>query len=120
MPSAASERLAELMSNKDYSVSGNTYVSAMLRGDIGKYPMRDFLVRLPVIGKRDVCDHTVTICPTWECVESWSIDYALYFHRTGGGRRIARELKIDPEIELRPGGGSDILKYEDFKIESTD
>ena len=29
------------------------------------------------------CDHTITICDTFDCVESWCMDWLLHFNQSG-------------------------------------
>lgn len=110
---------AEYFADKSNSVSGGTYVSAMLRENVDRYPQRDYLVRLPVgtfsYGHGN-CDHGHTICATWECVESWSVDYKLMLYRTGGGRLIAAKLRIPATFRFDRQGIA-ILRHEDCMIE---
>lgn len=107
------EARAQVASNKSISLSGNTYVSAMLRENEGRYPPRDFIVRLPYVEDARQCQHGVTICSTWECVESWSVDYEVRLWRTGAGREIARKLRLDLNKPLNRKGIT-VLRHEDF------
>lgn len=93
------EAAAEAAADKSVQWSGNAYVAAMLRENIGRHPMRDHLVRIP-LAQPDRCAHGITICPTWDCVESWSIDYRLLLHRTGGGRNLAEQVRWPAEDDI--------------------
>jgi hypothetical protein len=93
------EQAAERAGDKRVNLSGATYVSAMLREDLEKYPWRDNLRRLPATTP-DRCQHGVSICSQWSCLESWSIDYRLFLHRTGAGRRIANEAGWDAMVDI--------------------
>jgi hypothetical protein len=97
--SVKSENAAVRAADKSISLSGDTYVSAMLREDIGKYPLRNHLVRLPVTSLDD-CEHCVTVCAKWDCIESWSCDYRLFLDRTGAGRKIAEEVGWDASKDI--------------------
>jgi hypothetical protein len=93
---ADAELRAELAADKRRSLSGSTYVSAMLREDTDKYPWRDGLRRIPAVSDPGMCEHGITICSQWSCLESWAIDWRLYLNRTGAGRRIAAEAGWNP------------------------
>lgn len=89
-------------------LSGSTYVTGMMRGEL---PIRKNMVAF-IITKPEKCFHGSVeddagphICV--KCVESWSWDYDLYMHRTGGGRALAEELGLDP-IEA-----GTVLRYRD-------
>lgn len=97
---ADAELRAEIASDKRRSLSGSTYVSAMLRDDLDKYPWRDGLRRIPAVNDPGKCEHGITICSDWNCLESWSIDFRLYLNRTGAGRRIAAEAGWDPQVDI--------------------
>lgn len=105
-------------SDKSVQLSGNTYVSAVLREQLENRPLRPFRVRLSYHNNAShpLCKHGVTICATWECLESWSIDYAIFLSRTGAGREIATKLHIDPYTSF-PRKGIEILHHEDFVID---
>lgn len=69
--------------------SGNSYISVVMRED-------DKLGKVPYYRDPDKCDHGYSMCPTWDCIESWSIDYKVLLHRTVAGRELAAKLEIDP------------------------
>jgi hypothetical protein len=110
---------AEYASNKQNMLSGNTYVTAMLREDVDKYPPRDYLVRIPVgtfvmgVGN---CDHGHTICAQWDCVESWSLDYKIMLWRTNAGRLIADKLRIPRTFKFERKG-IERIRHEDALME---
>lgn len=110
------QSIAEYNSNKAKQLSGNTYVSAIMREDLDKYPPRNYRVRLPILQPKD-CDHAHTICATWECVECWAVDYRLFFFRTNGGRSIADALRLDHGVHLHANGDIRKLIHEDFMIQ---
>lgn len=96
---ARAEHLAEVASDKRNQLSGNTYVSVILREDEDKYPRRDYLRRIPATTP-DKCHHGITICSEMQCMSSWAIDYRLFLSRTVAGRRLAADAGWDCNIEL--------------------
>jgi hypothetical protein len=100
---------AEALSEQGYMASGNSYVSVVMRED-GR------LGKVPYYTNPEKCDHEFSMCPTWECIESWSMDYRVLLHRTNAGRDLAERLDINAEkfsqvehVDLT------VLKIEDFK-----
>jgi hypothetical protein len=63
--------------------SGNSYVPMRLRED----PEGTKPTPTRIVVERN-CDHKTTICPTKDCIESWAIDWKIFFDRTGGGRQL--------------------------------
>lgn len=76
--------------NPGPQLSGATYVSARERIDAPTHGYAKIKIRDP-----RVCDHVETICATVSCVESWSIDWQLFFDRTQGGRQLATQVSPD-------------------------
>lgn len=82
--------------------SGYTYISARIRGE--HYPLRNEKFGINIYFNKldlvpvDSCDHTHTICPTRECVESWGLgDWQLLLQRTRAGRQLVEALGLTPE-----------------------
>lgn len=66
-------------------LSGNSYVSAILRGE----PIPKQLPKIRVADERR-CDHVETICV--DCARTWEIDWQLNYERTAAGRRLRAVL----------------------------
>lgn len=80
-------------------LSGNVYVACAYRYESGSRNYRNAdLKRIP-IARPEVCDHGMTLCATVDCLVSWAWDHDLLLHRTGGGRRIAEILDLNPMID---------------------
>lgn len=98
--------------------SGNSYISVVMRDD-GRSG------KVPYYRDPSKCDHGFSMCPTWECIESWSMDYRVLLHRTGAGRQLADALNIDAHkfaaVE-RPHtlAGLKVANIEDFRPDSDD
>lgn len=69
------------------TLSGNAYISVIMRDGTGERS------RIPLVAATN-CDHTYTICPTAECLNSWSLDYRLFMRRTGGGRKLTDQFHL--------------------------
>ena len=109
------EDKAAYASNPNVQLSGTSYVSAVPREYLHMVPLKPHRVRLPLPGA-GTCEHGVTICATWECIESWSMDYRLFLHRTVAGREIAAKLRIEPTRDLDHLATMP-LRHEDFVME---
>ena len=73
------------------------------------------LGKVPYYRDPGKCDHGYSMCPTWDCIESWSMDYQVLLHRTGAGRELASILEIDPvKFADAKHVGLTKLKKEDF------
>jgi hypothetical protein len=70
------------------NLSSHNYVAAKMKESLSIDPFEQIRVSIP-----ERCDHTTTICPTKECVESWSIDWELFFTRTIAGRDRFAQFK---------------------------
>lgn len=82
-------------------ISGSTYVSVVLRENLAQLTARPNTVLSKIlIAAPDRCDHSTTICSEWNCMESWSVDYRLLLHRTGGGRGLASVHHIHDQLDL--------------------
>jgi DsbC/DsbD-like thiol-disulfide interchange protein len=102
------EERAEVLSQQGYMASGNSYISVVLR-ETKKQG------RVPYYRDPEKCDHGVSMCPTWECIESWSMDYEVNLPLTVAGRELADKLGIDPvKFALANRKGIEVLKREDF------
>lgn len=66
--------------------SGNNYVTVHEKTAHAKDRGR---VKIVAVNN---CNHVTTICATKDCVESWEIDYDLFFRRTRGGRNLASDI----------------------------
>lgn len=100
---------AEALSDQGYMASGNNYISVVMREDNKQG-------RVPYYRDPSKCDHGHSMCPTWTCIESWSMDYRVLLHRTGAGRELAAKLEIDPvKFSQAEHVGLDTLKIEDFR-----
>lgn len=89
--------------------SGYTYISVVMRDtrEQGK---------VPFYSDPEKCDHGFSMCPTWECIESWSMDYQVLLPNTVAGRRLARELGIDPvRFAQADHVGIEMWRIDDFK-----
>lgn len=101
---------AEALSQAGYMASGNSYISVDERWS-------DKFGKIPYYSDPAKCDHGYSMCPTWECIESWSLDYQVNLHRTNAGRDLARRLGIDPEkFANHRRVGIEHLDIEDFRI----
>jgi hypothetical protein len=107
------EGRAEALATQRYAASGNNYISVVMRD--GHKPGR-----VPFYRNPEKCDHGWSMCPTWECIESWSMDYEVLLHRTGAGRELAETLDIDAEkfaqlehVDLK------VLDIEDYRRDTT-
>jgi hypothetical protein len=90
--------------------SGQSYISVVMRSDRshGKVPY----YRDP--GK---CDHGVSMCPSWTCIESWSMDYQVLLPSTVAGRELAAELNIDPvKFATSEHSGLEMWHQKDFSL----
>lgn len=77
-------------------LSGNSYVACRDRGeDTSRLVLNRELGRIPIRSVKH-CEHGISICESYECVSSWSIDHEIMLIRTEGGRKIAKALNIDP------------------------
>lgn len=104
------EERAENLSDPTYSASGLTYIAVVMRED-------DKRGRVPYYSNPDKCDHGHTMCPTWDCIESWSVDHRVELHMTVAGRQLAVKLGIDPkQFSEIDRSGIEILKVEDFMV----
>lgn len=103
------EERAEVLNDPDYFASGNSYISVVMR-ETRKYG------KVPYYDNPDKCDHGVGMCPTWECIESWSLDYTVNLPLTGAGRRLAAALNIDArKFALHKRSAIERLDIEDFR-----
>lgn len=103
------EGRAEALNDQGYSASGNSYISVVMRED-------DKTGKVPYYDNPEKCDHGWSMCPTWDCIESWSMDYRVLLHRTGAGRRLADELQIDAQkFALADHVELERLSIEDFR-----
>jgi hypothetical protein len=64
-------------------LSGSTYVQMMLNNDELEWGWRPTPIR-------SRCMHEYTCCI--ECIDSWALDYEIYWDRTAGGRRLRQAI----------------------------
>lgn len=108
--SVTPEDRAAVLSQQGYMASGHSYISVVMREDNKRG-------RVPYYRDPEKCDHGVSMCPTWECIESWSMDYEVNLYLTVAGRELADKLGIDPmKFALAKRRGIEILKKEDFVL----
>lgn len=63
---------------KEHRLAGAQYVPMKLPADESFKPV--------LIKREEECDHQLYVC--LKCVQSWSWDYIIHFHRTQGGRNL--------------------------------
>lgn len=108
------EGRAQALGQQGYMASGNSYISVVMRDD--QRPGK-----VPYYRDPDKCDHAWAMCPTWECIESWSMDYEVLLHRTGAGRRLAEALNIDPyKFATAVHNRLEVLDIENFRPDSSE
>jgi hypothetical protein len=107
----SAEGRAEVLSDKTYSASGAQYVSVEMRGRLERG-------RVPYYQDPSSCTHGISMCPSWDCIESWSVDYKVNLHVTLAGRDLASRLGIDAlKFADADRFGIKRLEYDDFKVE---
>lgn len=82
-------RTRELSPDMKY-LSGQAYVSVTAEWDADRIRVKTAVPHH--------CEHGVTICATWSCVESWATDYNVHLGRTAAGREIIEALGLDPNL----------------------
>lgn len=104
------EERAFAISDPSYMASGHSYISVIMRDD-NKHG------RVPYYRDPSKCDHSFSMCPTWDCIESWSMDYKVNLHLTVAGRDLASQLNINPaKFAFAEHNRLEYLKREDFTI----
>lgn len=102
------EDRAAVLSETGSMASGASYISVVMRED-GRHG------RVPYYRNPDKCDHGFSMCATWKCIESWSMDYCVLLHQTVAGRELADKLNVDPvKFAEHRRTGLESLKIEDF------
>lgn len=103
------EERATVLNEQGYMASGTSYISVVDRD----YRSRG---KIPYYRDSSKCDHGISMCATWECIESWSIDYRVLLHNTVAGRELAAELNIDPvKFATTERHGIEHWNIEDFR-----